>query len=119
MSDQKQSGLSENSLGAVAYITFVPAIFFLAVAPYNRNSYVRFHAWQSILLTAVAFIISFALSLLLGSTSLPGFLVSLGLNGLLMILWFLVWLWCAIGALNGKRVKLPLIGAWCEQQANK
>jgi uncharacterized membrane protein len=30
-----------------------------------------------------------------------------------------VWLWCALGALNGKRTKLPVIGEWAEKQAEK
>jgi uncharacterized membrane protein len=30
---------------------------------------------------------------------------------------FLVWLWCVVSALNGKRFKLPIIGAWADEQA--
>ncbi len=44
------SGLSDNAAGAIAYITIIPAIIFLIVEPYNKNSFVRFHAWQSIFL---------------------------------------------------------------------
>jgi uncharacterized membrane protein len=36
---------------------------------------------------------------------------------LLGLIVFLVWLWCVIGAWNGKRIKLPLIGDWAEKQA--
>ena len=42
-----QSGLSDNAAGALAYVTIIPAIVFLLVEPYNKNSFVRFHAWQS------------------------------------------------------------------------
>jgi len=52
------SGLSDNAAGALAYFTFIPAIIFLIVAPFNTNSYVRFHSWQSILLNIVAFCIN-------------------------------------------------------------
>ncbi len=45
-----QSGLSDNAAGALAYVTIIPAIIFLIVEPYNKNSYIRFHAWQSHLL---------------------------------------------------------------------
>jgi uncharacterized membrane protein len=30
---------------------------------------------------------------------------------------FLLWLWCVIGALLGRRWKLPLIGDWADEQA--
>ncbi len=52
-----QSGLSDTAAGALAYVTIIPAIVFLLVEPYNKNSFVRFHAWQCIFLgiTAIAF----------------------------------------------------------------
>jgi hypothetical protein len=50
-----QSGLSDNAAGGLAYITIIPAIVFLIVAPFNKNSYVRFHSWQSIFL-AIAWV---------------------------------------------------------------
>ena len=50
MTDTPQSGLTDNAAGAIAYITFIPAIIFLAIPPYNTSPFVRFHAWQSIFL---------------------------------------------------------------------
>jgi len=50
MSEPNQSGLSDNAAGALAYVTIIPAIIFLIVEPFNKNSYVRFHSWQSIFL---------------------------------------------------------------------
>ncbi len=47
------SGLSDNAAGAIAYLTFIPAVCFLIMEPYNKNSYIRFHAWQSIMLFIV------------------------------------------------------------------
>jgi uncharacterized membrane protein len=118
MPDKKQSGLSDNSLGAIAYITVVPALFFLAIAPYNKKAYVRFHAWQSTVLFAIVFIISAALSYIPIFSRLLGFIYG-GLSALIWVIWGLISLLCAVNALNGKRIKLPLIGAWSEQQANK
>jgi uncharacterized membrane protein len=112
----KQTGLSDNSLGAIAYITVVPAIFFLAIAPYNKSSYVRFHAWQCMALTVVTFLVNLALYFFPMFTISIG-MVLLGLNVLVWIVWALVSVWCAISALNGKRLKLPLLGAWAERQA--
>ena len=50
MSDPNQSGLSDNAAGGLAYVTFIPALIFLLVEPFNKNPYVRFHSWQSIFL---------------------------------------------------------------------
>lgn len=115
----KNHGLSENSLGAIAYITVVPAIFFLAVSPYNKKAYVRFHAWQSTVFFALTFILCFVLSFFpLLNTYLES-LAYLGIYVLVLLVWALVSLWCAIQALNGKSVKLPVIGAWAEKQSSK
>src|ERR1043165_2409473 len=43
-------GMTDNVAGMLAYITIIPAIIFLVVAPYNRNRFIRFHAWQCIFL---------------------------------------------------------------------
>jgi uncharacterized membrane protein len=119
MPDPKQTGLSDNSLGAIAYITVVPAIFFLAIAPYNKSSYVRFHAWQSTILTVIAVFVNFVLSYFPTANMLLKPFVFLSLSLVIWMLWSLVSLWCMISALNGKRLKLPLIGAWVEQQSNR
>ena len=55
--DASQSGLSENAASGLAYLTFIPAIIFLVVAPYNQNSRVRFHSWQSIFLAIACFVV--------------------------------------------------------------
>jgi uncharacterized membrane protein len=119
MPDPKKSGFSDNSLGAIAYITVVPAIFFLAIPPYNKSAYVRFHAWQSTILSVVAFILCLVLSFIPVITTFLESLVFLGLYLLIGLVWALVSIWCAISALNGKRFKLPVVGAWAEQQSNK
>jgi uncharacterized membrane protein len=126
MPDQKKSGFSDNSLGAIAYLTIVPALFFLAISPYNKSAYVRFHAWQSTMLSVVAFILSFVLSFIPALSTYYGALVTylgsliiLGLFVLVWIVWVLVSLLCAIKALNGTRIKLPILGAWAEQQSKK
>jgi uncharacterized membrane protein len=117
MPDPKQSGLSDNSLGAIAYITVVPAIFFLAIPPYNKKAYVRFHAWQSVILSALGFILCIVLSLFPALNTYFESIVYLGLYLLIWLVWTLVSIWCAICALNSKRFKLPLIGAWASKQS--
>lgn len=113
------SGLSDNAAGAIAYLTFIPAVIFLIVAPYNKSSYVRFHAWQSIMLSIVAF----AVDMVLGFASVFALMFSpflhLALWRLIELFWFAVWLVCVVNAAQGKRFKLPVIGNLAEQQANK
>jgi uncharacterized membrane protein len=115
-SSVNQSGLSEKGAGGLAYITFIPAIIFLIVAPYNTNPYVRFHSWQSIFLTIVWCAVDVGM-LILGRIPFFGWftfflwpLLGLGL--------FILWIIVLIKAFNGERFKLPLIGNLAEKQAN-
>jgi len=113
-----QSGLSDNAAGALAYFTFIPAIIFLLVAPYNQKVSIRFHAWQSILLTVAAVVINIGLGIVLGFTL---FIFGFFLYGLVWKLidlcWFAIWLVCVLNAFNGKKFKLPVIGDFAEKQA--
>lgn len=115
MPDSKQRGLSDNSLGAIAYFTIIPAVILLVFTPNNKSSYVRFHAWQSILLNVVTLAISFSVTVALYS----GPFVYLYFKWAFWIACGLAWRQCVIGALYGKRFKLPLIGALAEREADK
>jgi uncharacterized membrane protein len=103
-----QSGLSENAAGALAYVTIIPAIIFLIVEPYNKNSYIRFHSWQSIFLNIVAIVIGF-----INIIPILGQLIFL--VGMLIL--FVAWIIVLLKALKGERFKLPLIGDLAEKQA--
>lgn len=118
-SETARTGISENSLGAVSYLTIVPAILFLAIAPYNRSASVRMHSWQSILIGATAFLANFALGAVAQYTSFLSPSVFLALSSSIVVAYFLVVIVCAFGALNGKSIKLPVFGAWAERQANR
>jgi uncharacterized membrane protein len=109
------AGLADNVAGALAYFTFVPAIIFLVVEPYNRNRFIRFHAFQCLFLTAALFAVGIALGIL---TMIP-FLVIITLP-----LHYLIWLGTLIlvlilmlKAYQGQMFKLPVIGDMAEQQA--
>ena len=117
MSDPKKSGLSDNAIAALAYFTLIPAIIFLAIRRYNRRPYVRFHAWQSIVFNVFVIIFGWVLEFVLPYLKFLGFRVLLVLFCIVCVAIFLIWLWCVIGALNGKRCRLPLIGNWADEQA--
>jgi uncharacterized membrane protein len=110
MPEPNQSGLSDNAAGALAYVTIIPAIIFLIVEPFNKNPYVRFHAWQSIFLGIAAF----ALNIVLGVIPVIGWVIIPFANLVLLV----IWVYVLIKALNGLRFKLPLIGDLAEKQAN-
>jgi uncharacterized membrane protein len=119
MSDTTQSGLSDNAAGGIAYITFLPALVFLVLPPYNTSPYVRFHSFQSLLLNIVAFVVEVVAGYVLG---LSRSFIPLGLNTiwpLFDLLWLFVWVLCVIKAVNGRTFKIPVIGALAEKLANK
>ncbi len=104
-----QSGLTDNAAGALAYVTVIPAIVFLLVEPYSKNSYIRFHSWQSIFLGIAAFAIQVVLSVIpvIGWILIPFVLIGF------LVLWIIV----LLKALKGQRFKLPFIGDLAEKQA--
>jgi uncharacterized membrane protein len=107
------TGLTESLAGALAYVTFLPAIFFLLMNPYNKNRFVRFHSFQSIFLNVAWFVLWFALNLLGSALGLVSLLfLPLGLAGLGL------WVVLVLKAYQGLIFKLPVIGDLAEKQAN-
>ena len=117
MSETTPTGLSDNGAGALAYFTIVPAIVFLVMPPYNTSSYVRFHAWQSIMLNVAAVVVFVALGFLSIFGFMFGFYFLFLLRSLLWLAFFIVWLICVLKAVNGQKYKLPVIGDLAEKQA--
>jgi uncharacterized membrane protein len=112
-----RTGFSDNGIGALAYITFVPAMFFLMLPRYKHRSYVRFHAWQSILLDLAAFTVSLFLSLLAEPALHRGAYYLLNATRVAWGLWFGLWIATSLCALTGRRFHLPLIGRMAERLA--
>jgi uncharacterized membrane protein len=115
VSEPNQSGLSDNAAGGLAYVTFIPAIIFLIIEPFNKNPYVRFHSWQSIFLSIAWIAIDIVLHII-GSLPFIG-LINLFLWPVVGLLFFILWLIVMINAFNGKRFKVPFIGDLAEKQA--
>jgi uncharacterized membrane protein len=115
----QQNAISDNAAGALAYMTIIPAVVFLFLPPYNASSFVRFHAWQSILLNIAAVVVSVILSIVLAFSVIFGGGLFLALTRLMWAFWVLISILCAVNALNGKRFRLPGIGASAEKLANQ
>ena len=110
-----QSGLTDNAAAGLAYVTIIPAIIFLVVAPYNQKSFVRFNAWQSIFL-AIAFVPVWIVLAVIGFIPFVN-LIDVALFPLVGIGFLIVWVICLVKAFNGQKFSLPLIGKFAEQQA--
>jgi len=117
MTETAPSGLSDNGAGALAYITFIPAILFLVMPPYNKSTYVRFHAWQSIFLNVLGVAVFIVFSIL-GRIPLLNLLVIPVMLAVFLGL-FILWLAVILKALNGQRFHIPALGQLAESQAAK
>jgi uncharacterized membrane protein len=110
----------ENIAGALAYITFIPAIVFLLLEPYKRNRFLRFHSLQSLLLGVALIVIGIALKLVgLVLLIIPvlGHLLVVLLSMVLALAAIVVWLVLVVKALQGEAFKLPILGEFAEQKA--
>ena len=114
-----RSGISDNVAGALSYFTFFPAVFFLLVPPYKESNYVRFHAWQSILLNIAAFVVEIIFGGIALLTIFLGSVVLIYCLRAISLLWIALWLYCVIQAMKGNRFKIPLLGGIAEKLAMK
>lgn len=103
-------GLQDNVAGMLAYVTIIPAIIFLVVAPYNQNKFIRFHSFQCIFLCVAIF----AVDIILAFIPFIGWM----LYPLVSLAWLAVAIICALKAYGGQKFKLPVIGDLAEKQAN-
>ena len=105
--------LKPNVAGMLCYpLSIITGILFLVLAPYNKDRFVRFHAWQSIFFFLVMLVLSFALRIL------PWFLEWIFISALqLLALGGTGWL--MYKAYNNEMFKLPVVGDWAEKQASK
>jgi uncharacterized membrane protein len=108
----------ENIAGALAYLTFIPAILFLSLAPYNKNRFVRFHSLQCLMLWGALIVIAAALRLaavVLNFVPTLGPLLIVLLSGMTVFAAVVLWLVLIVKALQGESWKLPLLGDFAER----
>lgn len=114
----QSTGLTSNVAAALTYLLgFVSGIIFLAIAPYNKDPLVRFHAFQSIFLSAAYVVLNMAWGLIFFGG--PGFLWSvIGIMwAVVRLAFFLLWLLLMLKTYNNQRVSLPIIGPLAARQA--
>src|SRR5256885_5533060 len=112
--------LSENVAGALAYVSFIPAVVFLFLDPYNKNRFVRFHSFQCIFLWITGLLIAVALrfvGLILYIIPVLGHLLVWLIEMVVVLGAVVIWLVLMVKALQGEAFKLPVIGDLAERQA--
>ena len=115
-----KSGLSDNSfIAAIAYFGSRPGVLF------SGRQTLQQEALCAIPRLAVPRIQRLCHSLLLSlefyhpvcQVPWASWLLLWSVVGVGCLAVFLLWLWCLVGALNGKRCKLPILGDWADEQA--
>jgi len=110
--------LKENVAGALAYLTFIPAIIFLRVMPFKRNHFVRFHSFQSIYLLIVGLLAALVMRLVFSLLALIpwlGYLLAWLAVLLVVLAGVVLWAVAVVKAFQGELFKLPIIGDFAER----
>lgn len=114
--------LPENIAGVLAYFTFVPALVFLVLDPYNKNRFVRFHSVQCLLLWVASGLFAIALklaSVVLFIIPVLGPLLVYLVSTVVVLAAFVIWVVLVVKAFQGEMFKLPLLGDFAAQRAGE
>ena len=118
----QSSGMTDNMAAALCYLLFcIPGgVLFLVLEPYNKNKFIRFHAFQAIFFGIALIAISIVASIL-GLAFLAVPVIRLLFGSLLhLVIWLgslVVWLLLMYKAYNNEKFVLPIIGPLAEKQA--
>jgi uncharacterized membrane protein len=115
---QKAVVFAENVAGALAYLTFVPAILFLVLKPYKTKGFVRFHSVQCLLLWGAGGVLALALKLaipLFFLIPLVGPFFELLIYVVVALAAVLLWLVLIVKALLGEQFQVPLLGEFAAE----
>jgi|SRR5882672_5032100 len=103
---------AERLAAAGGYLTLLPAAVLLFLPAFRKSSFVRFHAWQSILLWAVFFLAALT-GILLSNIAAAVALLLLGILGSLGM--FFLWAVLSLKAWQGERFELPWFGSLAQR----
>jgi uncharacterized membrane protein len=116
-------GIAYNVAGLLCYILWpIACILFLLIGPYNRNRFVRFHAFQAIFLGLAGIVVAVALQVM---TSILALIPIIGwiAGGLIWIAYGITLLVLVImlmyKAYNGEQYAVAVIGNLARQQSEK
>jgi uncharacterized membrane protein len=107
-------GLDSNLAGALAYVLgLFTGILFLVLEPYKNDRFVRFHAMQSVLLSAAFIVFSIAWRVAVGILmSISGWiaLATVPLRLLISLGIFALWVYVIYQAYSKREYRIPFIG---------
>jgi uncharacterized membrane protein len=116
-----ETGLTPNLAGALSYVLgWVTGLIIVLI---QKDSYSRFHGYQSILLSVAWVVLWVALSILSGILgripviNILAFLIGLLISVVLGLGGFVLWIVLIVKAAQGSRFKLPYIGDMAEKYA--
>jgi len=107
-SGKTSMGIEQNLAGLLCYaLWWITGVVFLVMEKENR--FVRFHAWQSIIVTVVFMIIGIVLNIL----PFVGFI----LGPIFWAFTVIIWIILMLKAYQGAMFKLPIAGDIAEKQS--
>ena len=107
---ESSTGMSANVAGLLCYVLgWISGIVFLVIE--KKSTFVKFHAWQSIMTFGVLSVIY----LILFHIPIIGWII----GWIISILSFVLWIILMVQAGTGKMWKVPWAGNWAEKQASK
>jgi len=98
---------AERALAVVAYMPLVPPGVLLLLPALRDKRFVRFHAWQSVLLWGAFFVLTI-LALLFSNVAAAMVFLLFGILASLAMLF--LWIVLSLKAWQGERFELPLFG---------
>ena len=106
--EKTSTGLSENAAGLLCYLFgWITGIIFLIIEP--NNKFVRFHAFQSIII--------FAILTLIGIVFSPIPFIGVFITWIASVVGFILWIVLMVLAAQGKKYKVPWVGDLAEKWA--
>lgn len=97
----------DRALAALAYFTLIPAGVLLLLPAFRKHRFLRFHAWQSVLIWAV-FLVLTVFALFLSNVAAAMVFLLFGILASLAMLF--LWIVLSIKAWQGERFDLPWFG---------
>jgi uncharacterized membrane protein len=116
------SGLTDNIAGLLCYspVGLIADIVFLVAEPYNRNRFIRFHAFQSLFMGLGLFVLAIGIMILgfvLAIIPVLGWILDVLLWVAFLIGNLALWVTMMIKAYQMQMTKLPIVGDLAAKQA--
>lgn len=108
-------GLDENVAAALSYVLgwITGLIFYLSE---EENTFVRFHAMQSIIISGSLTVLSLVVSILFGRIPIIGFLAGI-FNSLIQLFGLILMIFLLVKAYQGERYMAPIAGKRAERHS--